>query len=501
MMKTTTFFTILTITIFLFAFSKPKETYFVQANQEIDRDDVIILNNKFTKAILKTSNGCGVGNFLIPVIGDSSQGQPPTLMALSESWPLDYVTLDTIFGNKILGTAFKRESWQENTSLIESNSQFPYIVITDLGMASYSIPDDFDPYTTELNKVDSLHITGIKKVAKQTTIDISNPIALLVNDDDSIYNIQLYSYPNLEEQFSFDFHFEPEIFEVNENNLFITGQDTTGDYMLYHYSTIQDTLYAKYTLNNLTSNAQELLKIGSEIYILSSPGDSNTILSNINLTDSIQTQIVINPNSGARATHNEFKSAQYFTFQPSTDSVNEILNRQILILNPLDNQTDTLFVNLELDYFKYPEEVSQAFGFYTLSWLGAKWEDIDTDSDTVYFNIYSDHNIKVNSNGNANYINATYGCWVNVVENELDKIKFEFFPNPASSEITINLTGLVRGQQYKLDIIDSSGKIYHTINLTAYEKLILPIENFASGIYFMNLDTGRNLITQKLIIQ
>lgn len=489
-MKTIIFAISIVITIALFAFSKPKEIY---------NRDAIVLSQKFTKAILKTSNGCGVGNFLIPVTGDSSQGQPLTLIALSENWPLDHVVLDTIHGNKILGTAFKRESWQENTSIIESNAQFPYVVISDSGMTSYSIPNDFDPYSIEINKIDSMVISGIQKVAKQNTIDISNPIALLIKNSNDIFNVQLYSYPNFEELFNFELHFEPEIFEVNENSLFISGHDSTGIYKLYHYSSTQDTLYSGYELNDFSSNAKELLKIGNEVYILSSPGDSNIVLSKLNLTDSLFTQSILNSNSGVRATNNEFKNAQYFTFQPSTDSVNEMLNKQILILNPLDNQIDTLFINLELDYFKYPQQVSQAFGFYSLSWIGAKWEELA--SDTVYFNIYSDLNMKVNTNGNANYINATYGCWVNVIGNELDKIKLEFFPNPASSEITINLTGLVRGQKYKLDIIDSSGKVYHTTNLTAYEKLILPIENFASGIYFLNLDTGRNLITQKLIIQ
>jgi len=256
MQKATIFFTILIISIFLFAFSKPKENYPIPSTQEINVDDAIILNNTFTKAILKTSNGCGIGNFLIPVTGDSSQNQPNTLMTLSQGWPLDYVILDTIFGNKILGTAFKKENWQDGSSIIQSNVQFPYVVISDLGMISYTIPDGFDPYTTEINKVESLTITGITKVAKQITTDISNPIVLLVNDLDSNYQIQVYSYPSLEEEFNFDFHFEPEIFEVIENDLFLTGQDNTGNYMLYHYSAVQDTLYAKYPLNNLTAEAQ-----------------------------------------------------------------------------------------------------------------------------------------------------------------------------------------------------------------------------------------------------
>ena len=489
-MKIVIFTISIAITVALFAFSKPKEIY---------NKDAIVLNQKFTKAILKTSNGCGIGNFLFPVTGDASQGEPLTLVALSENGPLDYVVLDTIQGSDILGIAFKREGWQENTSLIGFNAQFPYVVISDSGMTSYSIPEDFDPYSVEIDKIASMEIAGIKKVAKQTTTDISNPIALLIKKPDDVLNVQLYAYPDLEELFNFELYFEPEIFEVNENSLFIAGYDSTGVYKLYHHSSTLDTLYSKYELNDLSSNAKELLQIGNEVYILSAPGDSSTVLSKINLTDSLFTQSILNPNSGVRATNNEFKSAQYFTFQPSIDSINEMLNKQILILNPLDNQIDTLFINLELDYFKYPQEVSQAFGFYNLSWIGAKWEA--SVADTVYFNTYSDLNMKVAINGYANYINATYGCWVNIVENELDKIKFEFFPNPASSEITINLTGLVRGQKYKLEISDNSGKVYHTTNLTAYEKLILPIEDFANGIYFLNLDTGRNVITQKLIIQ
>lgn len=489
-MKTSILLAILTTSIILFAFSNTKG---------IHKSEAIVLDSNFTKAILKTSNGCGVGNFLIPKSGDASQGEPATLLALSQNSPLGYIILDTIQGNKILGTAFKRGYWQENTSLIESSSEYPYIVISDLGMTSYAIPSDFDPFSTELIKIDSFSIDGIKKVAKQTTIDISNPIALLINDPNNVYNVQLYSYPSLDEEFTFDLYFEPEIFEISGNDLFISGQDTSGFYKLFHYSANQDTLYAAYELNDFSSNAQEILKIGNEIYILSSPGDTSIVLSNINMLDSVLNQTIINSTSGARATNNEFKSAPYFTFQQSEDSVNEILNKQILILNPLDNQIDTLYINLELDYFKYPKEVSQAFGFYSLSWIGAKWNE--QVSESVYFNVDSYDNIKINTNGNSEYINATYGCWLNVIENELDKIKFEFFPNPASSEITINLTGLVKGQKYKLNILDSFGKLYHTTELTAYEKLTLPIENYANGIYFLNLDTGRNTITQKLVIQ
>ena len=88
-----------------------------------------------------------------------------------------------------------------------------------------------------------------------------------------------------------------------------------------------------------------------------------------------------------------------------------------------------------------------------------------------------------------------------LMKNEFEKIKFEFYPNPASSKITINLTGLKKGRKYKLDIIDNSGRVHHTSYLEAYQKIQLPLEKLAKGIYFMKLDTGKNLITKKVILQ
>lgn len=465
---------------------------FLFQEKETDPNKVITIEGKITNAILKTSNGCGVGNFLIPVSGDSVQGTTATIGSLSDdSFGPTYMVLDEIPGSEIKGVAFKKEG--DNNSLIEPYS--PYRVISNVGIYSYDLPDDFSPYYFSLSKIDSFAISGISKMASQTTTE---PIVLYVEDALNQYSLQFYSYQNLQELYQVPFYFEPEIFEVTNEGLFITGLDTTGNYMLYHYSTTQDSLFGKYELNNEVANGQEILVFGESVYMLSSPGDSITMLSTLNLLDSSLVQTVINTQSGARATYNDYKNNKLFTFQSIEDIPNGFLDKQILLLDPLTNDLDTLVFNLEFDYFKYPKEAGQGFGFYSLEWIGSKI--YDGTSDTIFLSNYSETK-RIGTSGSPQYINATFGCWVSVHENELEEIKFEYFPNPASSQVTINLSGLQKGRIYQLKIIDNAGKVLHQTQLSAYEEIQLPLQDLVKGIYYLNLDTGKNKISKKLIIQ
>lgn len=493
------FVTISGLIILLFTFSK-NEIEEVMPSSKLTFNEAIVIKGKIDESALKTLNGCGIGNFLIPSTGDSISGNFPLLGSLIYNWDLNYNILDTIPGTKIKGVTFKRDDWNENTSVAyPEGSQYPYVVISDEGIFSYSFPPDFDPYTQEIIKLDTILIPNIIKVAKEITIGIPNPIVLFIRDSTDNSSVHFYSYPELEEQFKFSFQFEPEIFEIIENNLFITGLDTSGNQKLYHYSTTQDTLFQTYSLNDSLSNAQEIIKSDSLLYILSSPGDSITILSILNLTSSEVSQSTVYLKSGARATHNEFKGNSFFTFQPISDPLDSILDKQILILDPETSQIDTLLVNLKLDYFKHPSEASQSFGSFNLEWIGAKWEE--NNSDSVFIKQMYQDDLKVQTGSFPQYINATYGCWVGVNENEIEQIKFEYYPNPTSSIVTINLIGLIKDTQYKLDIIDNSGRMLFTTYVKAYQKIDLPLQDFAKGIYFLNLDTGKNIISRKLIIQ
>lgn len=460
----------------------------------------LLLEGEITTAILKTSNGCGIGNYMIPSTGDTSQGYPPVIGALKDGFPNSqwaYDVLDTLPGTQIKGVAFTREVWPENTSIVSGGAQNPYVVVTDAGMYSYWIPQAFSPWGDEVFTLDSISISGITKMAGQVTTDKSDPVVLYVEDSTDHYSIRVYSYPGLLEQFRFPFHFEPEVFEIADDGIFITGWDTNGSYSLYHYSTLQNSLIATYPLNESASNAQEFLKMGDSLLILSSPGDSITRLSLVLSPTGTLSQSTIYSPSGARATYNEYKTEQKFTFQPVVDPNSAYLEKQILIYDPVTTQLDTFQTDLHLDYFKHPREENMGFGYFNLEWMGAKWEG--TNSDTVYLSDFSIP-FKVNAGAVPDFINATFGCWVSILE-EHEKINFDVYPNPASENVTINLTGLEKGNLYELEILDMTGRLHYSLSLEAYQKLQLPLQDLEKGTYILKLDTGKNIIARKLVLQ
>lgn len=490
------FFTISSLVILLFTLTanKAKEA---SSNIKSTHNQAIIIEGEIGTSTLRAFNGCGIGNFLIPSTGDAAQGMPPVIGSISDY--SEYNILDTIPGAEIKGVAFRRESLLGNTSIISQYyNEYPYVVISDIGMFSYRVSASFSPYSEELIGLDTIAIPNIVKVAQQTTTDANNPIVLLVKNAADDYGIQFYTYPELEEQFSFSFNFEPEIFEVIENNLFIGGLDNDGQQKIYHYIIAENTFYQTYTLNETASDQKEVIKSGDLLYALSSPGDSMTVLSTIDLINLTIDQSIINSQSGIRATNNEFRGDDFFTFQLISDDSGAELDKQILILDPLTNELDTLMINLELDYFKHPEVAVQDFGYFALSWVGAKWQE--NDADLAYIDYYSNV-ISLPTGAMPQYINATYGCWVGIDEPELDKIKFEYYPNPASSNVTIHLSGLQKGKKYQLDISDNLGKILYTTHLEAYQNIELPLQQFAKGVYFLNLNIGEHMIGKKLVIQ
>jgi hypothetical protein len=396
--------------------------------------------------------------------------------------------------------AFKRKSdWITNTSIVAADkAQYPYVVVSNSGMFSYKLNEGFSPDKISVQMIDSLMIPGILKMAKQITTEKTDPIVLWVEDSTNAHSIRVYSYPALQKQFSFRFDIEPEIFEVTDDGLFISGWDTSGSYELYQYSTTQDSLLSTYSLNASASNAKEFLKSSDSIFMLSSPGDSMTALTTFDTTANTLTQDVILPQTGIRATHNEYKGDQRFTFQPKPDSQGTGLSDQILILNPLTKQLDTFSVNRQLDYFKHPGESGVGFGYVTIGWIGAKW--MEASPDTVY--LEQDIGVKkIVTSSRSKYINATWGCWIGIPEKEHEKIEFDVHPNPASSEVIVRLSGLTKGKRYKLEITDVSGQVVYTTQLKAYQEIQLPLDQLPQGVYFLKLDTGSNIITRKLVMQ
>jgi hypothetical protein len=469
-----------------------------RAGMEAESGHAIVVPGGNEQVFLKTFNGCGIGNFLIPSAGDVTQGLPPMLGALSGRWPsYEYRVLDTIPGTHIKGVAFQR--YPISTSILMSWK--PYIVVSDAGTFSY-LPGTRLSVTSQdsLERYQAVFLPGIVKLAKHVTADISDPVVLLLDNPAGGYIVRTYSYPDLTERFSIDFHVMPEIFEVSGNTIFATGRGADGRYTLYRFSAAQDSLIAAYTLDDAASNAREFLEIGASLFLLSTPGDSIVVLTTIHTADGTRSQHIVHSGAGARATHNEYQNTRCFTFQPLSDTTASDLDKQILILDPLTGSLDTLYIHRRLDYFKYAPPVNRGHGAFDMRWVAATWND--GLSDSVFISNWNHSEIAhVQTGATPRYIDATLVCSFMVDEVKPDRISFDVFPNPASSAVAVYLTGLETGVAYTFHIADSAGRLHYTSAVRAYQTLQLPVHTLSRGMYYLILETGNGVITQKMIVQ
>lgn len=75
---------------------------------------------------------------------------------------------------------------------------------------------------------------------------------------------------------------------------------------------------------------------------------------------------------------------------------------------------------------------------------------------------------------------------------------FEIFPNPASSSVKIMLSEDLNGRNYKVICYDVMGKkvLEEKISTAVFE---LDISDFVSGVYQLQIETERKMITQKVV--
>ncbi|MCY1722515.1 T9SS type A sorting domain-containing protein [Prolixibacteraceae bacterium Z1-6] len=110
---------------------------------------------------------------------------------------------------------------------------------------------------------------------------------------------------------------------------------------------------------------------------------------------------------------------------------------------------------------------------------------------------------KINENYNDGYPflfwqdgQHTGDCLVNSATTLTDEIKFQAYPNPAQSVITIETTTL----SSKVEIIDSKGNLITTLYANG-EPITVDISSFHAGLYFVREITDDAIYSQKIIKQ
>ncbi len=113
--------------------------------------------------------------------------------------------------------------------------------------------------------------------------------------------------------------------------------------------------------------------------------------------------------------------------------------------------------------------------------------------------------VKIGPDGKIWYVNATTnqvvridGITAGISESKMPR-NINLFPNPASSDFTITSNSLLNDCSIK--IYDAAGKLVKEIQGANSQSIIVSINNFASGIYTVQLVTNSEIITKKLIKQ
>ncbi|MFK7924431.1 MAG: T9SS type A sorting domain-containing protein [Bacteroidia bacterium] len=78
-------------------------------------------------------------------------------------------------------------------------------------------------------------------------------------------------------------------------------------------------------------------------------------------------------------------------------------------------------------------------------------------------------------------------------------INFNVFPNPAKDYVTLSIPTSLPSSLRSLKIMDISGRLVKEItqHLSAQEKLIIPLTDIASGLYFLMLETEETIYRAK----
>lgn len=134
---------------------------------------------------------------------------------------------------------------------------------------------------------------------------------------------------------------------------------------------------------------------------------------------------------------------------------------------------------------------------------GNNWEFQESgtiaDLNSVYF---VDENHGWICGDSAIILYTDNGGTVGLIENLSNTSKLEVFPNPSNSRVTI-IYKLEQKGNIILSILNSSGQEIKQISSGVNDKgkIDLDCSKFSSGIYFINLQTAKGILTEKLIIE
>ena len=100
---------------------------------------------------------------------------------------------------------------------------------------------------------------------------------------------------------------------------------------------------------------------------------------------------------------------------------------------------------------------------------------------------------------NPKFFRSDFRCPTKISEYDDSQVEWKVFPNPSNSEFNLVASGLICGRDYKVDIIDVTGRMKYETIVQAKTTVTLPTEKYPSGIYFIRIHSLKGLVVQKVI--
>jgi photosystem II stability/assembly factor-like uncharacterized protein len=168
-----------------------------------------------------------------------------------------------------------------------------------------------------------------------------------------------------------------------------------------------------------------------------------------------------------------------------------------------DSWEKVYFENVNSLFFSAPEKGWICVGSEIIS-----TEDAGLNWETQYSNelIISDIYFTDSQNGwavgqNGLIVHTNNGGITSINENGALNNNFKVYPNPTNGMVTLTFK-LERKENVTLTILNSRGQEVKQISLEKEKGQIdLDCCNFSSGVYFINLQTEKGILTKKLIIE
>ena len=130
---------------------------------------------------------------------------------------------------------------------------------------------------------------------------------------------------------------------------------------------------------------------------------------------------------------------------------------------------------------------------YTYSWSnGETTEYIDNVSEQITYTV-----IVTDANGCSAIDSANTCCWIGI--NQIEKTNFQLFPNPFTETTILQFEEAPANAM--LDIIDLSGKLVRTENISGKKQVVIERKGLSNGTYFLRItENEKGTSFAKLII-